>query len=111
MSDYPVIITTHAIQAISEIRDYIAVQLLNPTAARTHLELFREEIKKLADDPYNIKTIDESPWSHEMGVRKIRVKNYYIYYWIDEEISTVYVTDVIYVGRDQPRWLRKMPMK
>ncbi len=36
---------------------------------------------------------------------------YCIYYWIDEETHTVYVTDALYVGRDQPRWLKEMPKK
>ncbi len=31
----------------------------------------------------------------------MRVKNYYVYFWIDEENSKVQVTAVIYVARDQ----------
>lgn len=34
--------------------------------------------------PQRIKNIDEEPWG-SYGFRKIRVKNYYVYFWINEE--------------------------
>lgn len=110
MHEYKVIITNHALHSMKEIRDYIAQELLNPTAAIRHLELFRSEMKKLSDMPERHKLIDEQPW-HNEGVRKVRVKNYYIYFWISEEELAVYVTDVIYTGSDQPKRLEQMPMK
>lgn len=108
--EYRTIVTDHAIHAMADIRDYIAEELLNPSAALSHMRLFREEIRKLSYSPGKYKVIDEQPW-RDIGVRKIRAKNYYIYYWIDETAQTVYVTDVIYVGSDQPKWLDQMPMK
>lgn len=110
MDDYKVIVTNHALYSIAEIRDYIAFELSNPTAAVDHLHLFRSEIKKLSSMPDRYKPIDEQPW-HDEGVRKVKVKNYYIYYWISEKEHTVYVTDVIYTGSDQPKWLEQMPMQ
>ena len=110
MDEYNIIVTNHALRAFAEIRDYIAIELVNPSAAVNHAQLFRSEIKKLAENPSRFKLIDEQPW-HDEGVRKIRVKNYCIYYWIDEETHTVYVTDALYVGRDQSRWLKEMPKK
>ncbi|MGI6057133.1 MAG: type II toxin-antitoxin system RelE/ParE family toxin [Bilifractor sp.] len=73
MHEYKVIITNHALHSMKEIRDYIALELLNPSAAISHLELFRSEMKKLSDMPERHKLIDEQPW-HDEGVRKVRVK-------------------------------------
>ena len=110
MNEYKVIITYHALHSMTEIRDYIALELSNPSAAAGHLELFESEIKKLSNMPDRHKLIDEQPW-HDEGVRKVKVKNYYIYYWISEEAHVVYVTDVIYTGSDQSKWLEQMPMQ
>lgn len=109
MDDYRAIVTDHAINSMRKIRDYISSELLNPEAALSHLQLFQKEINKLSDNPGKLKPIDDQPW-HDEGVRKVRAKNYYIYYWINENTHMVYVTDVIYVGSDQPKWLEKMPM-
>ena len=49
MNEYKVIITYHALHSMTEIRDYIALELSNPSAAAGHLELFKSEIKKLSN--------------------------------------------------------------
>lgn len=54
--------------------------------------------------------IDEEPWRTE-GMRKIVVKNFLIYYWVDDENSRVQVTAVIYSRRDQIRQLANMDME
>ena len=46
MNKYRIIVTDHALQAMTEIRDYISFELSNPSAARKHLEAFRTEIRK-----------------------------------------------------------------
>jgi toxin ParE1/3/4 len=70
MHEYKVIITNHALHSMTEIRDYIAKEFLNPSAAISHLELFRSEIKKLSEMPDRHKLIDEQPW-HDEGIRKV----------------------------------------
>ena len=45
------------------------------------------------------------------GVRKIVVKNFLIYYWVDDENNRVQVTAVIYSRRDQIRQLSNMDME
>ena len=59
--------------------------------------------------PKRIKTVDEQPWK-DAGIRKTRVKNYYIYFIVDDEEMAVKVNAVIYVGMDQSRQMtdRKM---
>lgn len=60
MNEYKVIITNHALRSMIEISDYIALELLNPSAAIGHLELFRSEMEKLSDMPDKINLLMSS---------------------------------------------------
>lgn len=107
MSDtYQIIILPEAQQDIRNIVLYIARKLLAPQAALNLERVFRKEILSLALMPNRFSTIDEQPWK-DAGIRKTRVKNYYIYYLIDETEKTVKVNAVIYTGRDQKKQLSK----
>jgi toxin ParE1/3/4 len=110
MVEYQVKVTKHAENAMREIAQYISRELMNETAAINHLQLFQKEIKALSNMPESIKLIPEQPW-HDEGIRRKRVKNFYICFWIDADAKKVQVTDVIYVGRDQSRQLENMPLE
>lgn len=110
MSDqYKLIILPEAQKDIRGIILYIARELMAPQAALNLQDEFQKEINSLAEMPKRIKTVDEQPWK-DAGIRKIRVKNYYIYFLVDDEEMAVKVNAVIYVGRDQLRQMadRKM---
>lgn len=106
---YRLIILPEARKDIREIILYIARELAAPQAALNLQDAFQEGINSLADMPERVKTVDEQPWRNA-GVRKIRVKNYYIYFIISELDHTVKVMAVIYIGRDQKKQMtdRKM---
>lgn len=59
--------------------------------------------------PGRIRPTPEEPW-HSLGIRRLVVKNYYVYFWIDETNLCVHITDVIYVGQDQSMRLAEMPL-
>lgn len=105
--EYMIRITRQAYGHLKEIRRYIEEELSAPTAALNTIQAIRAEIAKLAFMPEKIKTIDEEPWKSE-GFRKIRVKNYYVYFWIDEENRKVQIIAVIYVKMDQVNQLIMM---
>ena len=110
MSDqYRLIILPEAQNDIRGIILYIARELMAPQAALNLQTEFQKEIKSLANMPKRIKTVDEQPWK-DAGIRKTRVKNYYIYFIVDDEKMAVKVNAVIYVGMDQSRQMtdRKM---
>ena len=110
MSDqYKLIILPEAQKDIQDIILYIARELMAPQAALNLQDEFQKEINSLAEMPKRIKTVDEQPWK-DAGIRKTRVKNYYIYFLVDDEQMAVKVNAVIYVGRDQARQMtdRKM---
>ena len=103
MSDiYQVIILPEAQQDIRSIVLYVARELAAPQAALNLQEEFKKEIKSLAKMPKRIKTVDEQPWK-DTGIRKTRMKNYYIYFLVDDEEMAVKVNAVIYTGRDQTK--------
>lgn len=97
---YTIRITRQAREHLQEIRRYISQELSAPDAALRTIRAIRAEIVKLSDMPAKFKTIDEEPWG-SAGFRKIRVKNYYVYYWIDEENRRVQIIAVIFVRREQ----------
>lgn len=102
---YRIILTPEAQNDIRTIVLYIARTLAAPQAALRLEEDFRKEILSLRHMPKCIKPVEEQPW-HDVGIRRIRVKNYYVYFWIDEDAHCVKVTAVIYVGRDQEEQLK-----
>lgn len=103
---YKLIILPEAQDDIRDIVLYIARELAAPQAALDLQDSLEKEINTLAVKPQRIKTIDEQPWKN-IGVRKIRVKNYYIYFMISEETKTVKIMAVIYIGRDQKKQLEQ----
>lgn len=110
MAEYKVRVTRQAREQLREVRRYIEVILSAPDAALNTIRAIRAEMEALSDKPYRIKPVDEEPW-HNEGVRKTRVRNYYVYYWIDEAEKRVQITAVIYVRRDQERALKSMQME
>ena len=92
-----------------EIAHYISYDLMAPEAADNLLDDLKASILKLSVLPKKYSLIEEEPWRSE-GVRKIVVKNFLVYYWIDEEYNKVQVTAVIYSKRDQIKQLKNMEM-
>lgn len=52
--------------------------------------------------PARNRLMDEEPWKSR-GIRRLLVRNYFIYYRIDEDAGRVYVLNVIFARRDQVR--------
>ena len=110
MDEYRVRITSQARDHLREIRRYIEYELLAPIAAKNTIAAIKAEMKSLTHMPARIHLTPEQPW-HDQGVRRDRVKNYYIYFWIDEENKKIQIIGVIYVRRDQSRQLELMDME
>lgn len=111
MSDeYKLIILPEAQKDIRDIIIYIAKELVAPQAALNLQENIEKEINSLKFKPKRIKTVDEQPWK-DVGIRKTKVKNYYIYFIVDDEEMAVKVNAVIYVGRDQKKQMTERKME
>ena len=107
MKQYTVKITEQAIEHLRLIREYIVNELQQPNTAKNLLTQLKEQMMSLSLMPHRVNCIEEKPWG-ELGFRKIRVKNYYIYFWINEEKKHVQIIAVIYVRMDQEKQLSKL---
>ena len=107
MDKYSIRITAQAREHLRSIRDYIAIDLSEPGIAKSILKLLRKRMATLSFMPHRVKLIDEQPW-RDIGFRKIRVKNYYVYFWINDAAKQVNIIAVIYVKRDQAPLLTEL---
>ena len=104
---YAVEITPYAEYALREIGQYIAVNLQSPQNAIRTLSAIRKEIRSLCFMPARIALTPDEPWGTE-GIHRMQVKNFYVYFWINETKRLVQITNVVYVGRDQKAQLLQM---
>ena len=107
---YAVKLTRHAIVQIQETIAYISKVLLEPETARAWSDCLQKEITGLDTMPSRFASVDEEPWRFR-GFRKMPVKNFIVYYYVNEENKTVWVTAVVYGLRDQLNVLKKMSSK
>ncbi len=97
---YAIKLTPQAFEQIEETVQYISKILLETEIARKWAETLQSEIKKLDSMPSRYPLTEEEPWRTK-GIRKMPVQNFLVYYLVDEEKKTVWITAVIYGRRDQ----------
>lgn len=107
---YIVKITSQAQEQIQEITYYIAHELKAPDAALNLLNTLEHSIASLSQFPQRIPLINMEPWRTN-GIRRLPVKNFLVYFWIDENNMKVQITAVIYGKRDQIRQLSQMDIE
>ena len=110
MERYRIIVTPDAAADLIELRSYIANVLMAPGTALKYIRLIRKEIATLEILPSRIAPVDEEPW-YSRGIRHLIVKNFYVYYRIDETAKTVFILNVVYNRRDQLKVLAQMPIE
>ncbi len=106
---YQVKVTREAWGHLQGIRDYIALELLAPDHARGVLSKLTTAMASLATMPRRFSLVQEEPWRSE-GVRSREVKNYLIYYWINDSTMTVHVIAVIFERRNQTKALSELDL-
>ena len=97
-------------QAVEQTMTYISHTLLEPGIARRWSDYLEREIRSLKQHPARYPLTPEEPW-HTYGIRKMIVKNFFVYYLIEEDKRQVAVTAVIYGRRDQIAALREMTLE
>ncbi len=106
--NYRVTLTPQAVEQIRETVLYIARTLQSPETAKGWADLLYQKIGELQSMPSRYPLTEEELW-HDRGIHKMPVKNFLVYYLIDEENKSVTVTAVIYGRRDQLAALASMP--
>lgn len=89
---------------IADAVNYIADELLAPKAALDLLDALDKSISRLKDFPYSCR-VYQPVKPLEQEYRIIPVKNYAVFYTVDEKKKLVEITRVIYAKRDLDKQL------
>ncbi|HAK46330.1 MAG TPA: type II toxin-antitoxin system RelE/ParE family toxin [Spirochaeta sp.] len=96
---YQIIITEPASNDITSIVNYISNILKNPSAAESHLTGIEKGIKELQEMPMKYQKAADDYLSKK-NIRCFTVKNYYIFYRVDEKEKSVVIIRVLYASRN-----------
>ena len=110
MKKHNIIIDPVALKQIKETFDYIAVQLGDMQAAIAFLDMIDSSLQTLELFPESHPLVERGPWC-SMGVRKITIKSFIVYYRPYIEKNIVYILAVVYGKRDQRKQLNKLDFK
>jgi len=102
MATYRVDLSEPAENDLVDIVKYIASQLSAPLSALNMMDLFDAAMTGLSDLPQHCPVVRDERLS-QMGYRKLIVKNYVVFFSIDEKNKVVNIERILYVRRD---WLR-----
>lgn len=106
MTKYQVKIGSQAHADITGIVRYIRETLLEPRTAANLYRRLKTEIASLDYMPERY-PFDENAKLHEIGIRKLVIKNYKALYFVDHEQRLVQVARVVYAGRDLSKLLEE----
>lgn len=101
MEIYRVDISETAEEDLRDIVRYISSELNVPITALNMMDLIEKAIAGLSDNPQRCPVITDDKLS-VMGYRKLIVKNYIVFFTIDEKFKVVDVERILYARRD---WL------
>lgn len=102
MVKYKVVISAPAEKDLQAIVSYISSQLSVSITALQMVDAFEEAMVTLAEMPHRYELVhDESLAS--MGYRKLLIKNYIVFFVVDERSNTVEIHRILYARRD---WMR-----
>ena len=73
------------------------------------LDTLQEEIASLDQFLNRVPLTEEEPW-HGQGIHKFPVKNYLIYFWVDEETKKVQIIGAVYGRKNQRHQLSNLDM-
>ena len=104
MEKYKIRISFSASEDLKQIALHIKNVLKVPSTARNYLKLLRQEIDKLEILPNRHEKIEEEK-VHQSNVRKLIVKNYIIFYIVDDGEKTVSIERILYGASD---WINKL---
>ncbi|EIK77542.1 RelE/ParE family toxin [Bifidobacteriaceae bacterium NR019] len=108
MSSFNILVTQDAENDLKNIRDYIASNISKKTSVRI-INLIKSSIERLSLFPQFAPAVKYEPWN-SLGVRRIVVKNFLVYYRVVLEENTVYILKVTYGRRNQQTVLEQIDL-
>jgi toxin ParE1/3/4 len=103
MAQYRVDVSEPAENDLKDIVRYIASQLSAPVSALRMMELLEEAMASLSDMPQRRCPLVADERLSQMGYRKLPMKDYIVFFSIDEKNKVFDVERILYGRRD---WLR-----
>ncbi len=105
---YRLVITVPAIEDMRQVAHYISHRLHNKIAAKNLMLDARKAIRSLSDIPKRHPLVNEMALAAQ-GLRLFTVRNYLLFYIVDDENSAVHIVRFLYGGRDWASILRIEP--
>ena len=105
MRSYEVRITPSAMAQIWDAVRYVRDELCMPQAAARLLDEIEEAVRGLSSMPGRFQVVQVEPLL-SLGVRRMNVRGYSLFYRVDETSSTVYVFAVLYGNLSDARLRR-----
>ncbi len=100
MDKYSINITDPAYTDMRDIKLYIREELFDPDAADRIINEFYETIKSLEKMPKRHKVIENELISISLGIRRVPVENFDVFYRCYEDERVVSITRVMYAKRE-----------
>lgn len=107
MKGYRVQYAADAMEDLRSIYHYIAHELQAPQATQGQVDRIRKMIRSLENAPTRFLAVNWEPW-HKMGMRKVPVDRYMVFYLVDEPQETVTVVRIFYCGRNIREIIREI---
>ncbi len=99
MEKYKVEISEPAENDLRDIIRYISAQLNAPISAGKMLEAIEDALMKLPEIPHGYQLVREDRLA-SLGYRCVNIKNYAVFYSINEKKKEVYIERILYARRD-----------
>jgi toxin ParE1/3/4 len=100
MDNYKIRITEPAFQDMKAVKLYIRDELFNPEAADKLINDFYSAMQSLDKMPKRHKIIENELISVTLGIRRVPVSNYDVFYRCSEDERVVTITRVLYSKRE-----------
>jgi plasmid stabilization system protein ParE len=102
---YEIIYSPIALDDLKSIYSYIALNLKEKGIAAKQVSRIQKHIRGLESLPARFALVEWEPWS-SMGMHKMPVGNYVVYYLIEDQAHTVSIVRIFYGGRDVENIIR-----
>ena len=105
MKKYIVEVSETAEQDLENIISYLRYDLAGDIIADKYKILFKQELRKLEDVAESMPILDERLTGHK-NIRKVNVRNYIIFYIVDEETNKAFVVRIGHAFMDWEKYLK-----
>lgn len=105
MKKYLVEISETATQDLENVISYLRHDLAGDIIADKYKILFKQELKNIENVAGSMPILDETLTGHK-NIRKINVRNYVIFYIVDEENSKALVLRIGHAFMDWEKYLK-----